>query len=339
MRSVQRLIKDAAQPTGAVERLYRLVEGDLAHVNALILERMRSDVPLIPELANHLISSGGKRLRPMLTLAASQICGYQGLGHIRLATAVEFIHTATLLHDDVVDESDLRRGKAAARVIWGNSPSVLVGDFLFSRSFQLMVETGSLRVLNILSNAAAVIAEGEVLQLGTMGNLGVTEDTYLRIVAAKTAALFAAAAESGAVIAQADGLREMALKMYGHNLGVAFQLVDDALDYSGREAMMGKAVGDDFREGKFTLPVILALARANAEEVEFWRRTMAQRTQEDSDLTHAIHLIDKHHAITATLTRARQFTEQACAALNVFPDSPMRRALSELAEFCVSRAY
>ena len=339
VRAIQRLSKGSTLPAGAVERLYRLVEADLAHVNALILERMRSDVPLIPELAGHLINSGGKRLRPMLTLAAAQLCGYQGLGHIRLATAVEFILTATLLHDDVVDESDLRRGKAAAHVIWGNAPSVLVGDFLFSRAFQLMVETGSLRVLNILSNASAVIAEGEVMQLSTMRNLGVSEETYLKIVAAKTAALFAAAAESGAVVAQADGLREMALKTYGHNLGIAFQLVDDALDYSGREAMMGKAVGDDFREGKMTLPVIHALAHASAEEVEFWRRTMAQRTQTDADLTHAIHLIDKHQSIAATLTRARQFTEEACRGLNVFPDSPMRRALSELAEFCVNRAY
>jgi octaprenyl-diphosphate synthase len=339
LRAVQRLSKGAAQPSGAVERLYRLVEGDLQHVNALILERMRSDVPLIPELAGHLINSGGKRLRPMLTLAAAQICGYQGLGHIRLATAVEFIHTATLLHDDVVDESELRRGKAAAHVIWGNSPSVLVGDFLFSRSFQLMVETGSLRVLNILSNAAAVIAEGEVMQLATKGNIGVTEDTYLKIIAAKTAALFAAAAEAGAVVAQADGLREMALKTYGHNLGIAFQLVDDALDYSGREAMMGKAIGDDFREGKLTMPAIVALGVANAEEAEFWRRTMVQREQSDADLTHAIHLIDKHQAIAATLKQARKFAEEACRALNVFPDSAMRRALSELAEFCVSRAF
>ncbi|MBP6011013.1 MAG: polyprenyl synthetase family protein [Alphaproteobacteria bacterium] len=300
---------------------------------------MRSDVPLIPELAGHLINSGGKRLRPMLTLAAAQLCGYQGLAHIRLATAVEFIHTATLLHDDVVDESELRRGKAAAHVIWGNSPSVLVGDFLFSRSFQLMVETGSLRVLSILSNASAVIAEGEVMQLSTQGNIGVSEDTYLKIIAAKTAALFAAAAESGAVIAQTDSLREAALKLYGHNLGIAFQLVDDALDYSGREAMMGKAVGDDFREGKLTLPVILALAHANTDEAEFWRRTMGQRQQTDADLTHAIHLIEKHHEITATLTKARTYTDEACRALNVFPDSPMRRALVDLAEFCVSRAY
>ncbi len=339
MRAIQRMNKGAGEPKGAVERLFRLVEADLQHVNALILERMRSDVPLIPELAGHIVNSGGKRLRPMLTLAAAQICGYQGLGHIRLATAVEFIHTATLLHDDVVDESDLRRGKAAAHVIWGNSPSVLVGDFLFSRSFQLMVETGSLRVLNILSNAAAVIAEGEVMQLSAKGNIGTSEDTYLKIIAAKTAALFAAASEAGAVIAQADGLREMALKSYGNNLGIAFQLVDDALDYSGREAMMGKAVGDDFREGKLTLPVILALAKANAEEAEFWRRTMVQHQQTDADLTHAIHLIEKHQALSDTLARAREFADQACSALNVFPDSPMRRALHELAEFCVSRAY
>lgn len=339
MRGVQSLLKGGPQPTGAVERLFRLVETDLAHVNALILERMRSDVPLIPELAGHLINSGGKRIRPMLTLAAAQLCGYQGLAHIRLATAVEFIHTATLLHDDVVDESELRRGKAAAHVIWGNSPSVLVGDFLFSRSFQLMVETGSLRVLNILANASAVIAEGEVMQLGTQGNIGVTEETYLKIIAAKTAALFAAAAESGAVIAQTDSLREAALKLYGQNLGIAFQLVDDALDYSGREAMMGKAVGDDFREGKLTLPVIVALSHANNEEAEFWRRTMAQRQQTDADLTHAIHLIEKHHAIAATIAKARAFTDEACRALNVFPDSPMRRALVDLAEFCISRAH
>jgi len=339
LRAFQRLTRGANEPKGAIDRLFKLVEGDLHHVNALILERMRSDVPLIPELAGHIINSGGKRLRPMLTLAAAQICGYQGLGHIRLATAVEFIHTATLLHDDVVDESELRRGKAASHVIWGNAPSVLVGDFLFSRSFQLMVETGSLRVLNILSNASAVIAEGEVMQLSTKGNIGISEDTYLKIISAKTAALFAAASESGAVIAQADGLREMALKTYGHNLGIAFQLVDDALDYSGREAMMGKAVGDDFREGKLTLPVIMALAKANAEEAEFWRRTMGHRSQEDGDLTHAIHLIDKHHAIAGTLSRARSYTDQACAALNVFPESPMRHALSELAEFCVSRAF
>lgn len=339
MRAIQRLTKGGTEPKGAVERLFRLVENDLQHVNALILERMRSDVPLIPELAGHIINSGGKRLRPMLTLAAAQICGYQGLSHVRLATAVEFIHTATLLHDDVVDESDLRRGKAAAHVIWGNSPSVLVGDFLFSRSFQLMVETGSLRVLNILSNASAVIAEGEVMQLSSKGNIGISEETYLKIIAAKTAALFAAASEAGAVIAQADELREMAMKSYGQNLGIAFQLVDDALDYSGREAMMGKAVGDDFREGKLTLPVIMALANANAEEAEFWRRTMVYRTQTDQDLTHAIHLIEKHQSLSQTVARARDFANQACSALNVFPDSAMRRALHELAEFCVNRAY
>jgi len=339
LRAIQRLAKGAIEQKGAVDRLFRLVETDLQHVNALIMERMRSDVPLIPELGGHIINSGGKRLRPMLTLAAAQICGYQGLAHIRLATAVEFIHTATLLHDDVVDESELRRGKAAAHVIWGNSPSVLVGDFLFSRSFQLMVETGSLRVLAILSNAAAVIAEGEVMQLSSKGNIGIAEETYLKIISAKTAALFAAASESGAVIAQADELREMALKSYGQNLGIAFQLVDDALDYSGREAMMGKAVGDDFREGKLTLPVIQALAKANAEEADFWRRTMVHRNQTEADLTHAIHLIDKHHTLADTVARARSFTDQACAALTVFPDSPMRRALHDLAEFCVSRAY
>ena len=341
LRAVQKIIAGASEPKGAVERLFRLVEGDLSAVNTLIVERMQSTVPLIPELAGHLIKSGGKRLRPMLTLAAAQLSGYTGAGHVHLATAVEFIHTATLLHDDVVDESALRRGQAAAHMIWGNAPSVLVGDFLFARAFELMVETGSLRVLSILAHASAVIAEGEVMQLSSVRDLAISEETYLKIVAAKTAALFAAAAESGAVLARGEAAREQALHEYGRNLGIAFQLVDDALDYSGREAMMGKAVGDDFREGKLTLPVIIAFAKAhgNADETAFWQRTMAERHQSELDLTHAIHLIDKHQAIAATVARARHFADEACKALEGFPESAMHRALVDLAEFCVSRAY
>jgi octaprenyl-diphosphate synthase len=277
----------------------------------------------------------------MLTLAAAQLTGYTGHAHVHLATAVEFIHTATLLHDDVIDESALRRGQTAAHMIWGNAPSVLVGDFLFARAFELMVEADSLRVLKILAHASAVISEGEVMQLSNVRDLAVSQETYLKIVSAKTAALFAAAAESGAVLSRGEAANEQALHAYGHNLGIAFQLVDDALDYSGREAMMGKAVGDDFREGKLTLPVIFAFAKAkdNADETAFWRRTMAERHQSELDLTHAIHLIDKHQAIGATLARARHFADEACRSLEIFPESAMRRALIDLAEFCVSRAY
>ena len=245
-----------------VERLHALVGADMAATDKLIHVRMHSGVPLIPDLARHLIDSGGKRLRPLLTLAAATAGGYTGEGHRMLAAAVEFIHTATLLHDDVVDESSLRRGKVSANLMWGNKPSVLVGDFLFSRAFQLMVETGNLAVLDILSGAAAIIAEGEVMQLKSSNNLGVTEDHYMSVVSAKTAALFAAAAEAGAVIAALPVDVVAGMRAYGLNLGIAFQLVDDALDYSGRQALMGKTVGDDFREAKMTLPIILAHARA-----------------------------------------------------------------------------
>ena len=257
-------VKTRIEPVGVspVERLHALVGGDMAATDRLIHARMHSGVPLIPDLARHLIDSGGKRLRPLLTLAAARAGGYVGESHIMLAAAVEFIHTATLLHDDVVDESSLRRGKVSANLMWGNKPSVLVGDFLFSRAFQLMVETGNLAVLDILAGAAAIIAEGEVMQLKSTNNLGVTEAHYLSVVTAKTAALFAAAAEAGAVIAGQPSATIEGMRAYGMNLGIAFQLVDDALDYSGRQALLGKSVGDDFREAKMTLPIILAHARA-----------------------------------------------------------------------------
>src|ERR1700733_5477873 len=257
-----------------VERLHSLVEADMTATDVLIHERMGSSVALIPDLTRHLIDSGGKRLRPLLTLAAAAACGHANGLHIKLAAAVEFIHTATLLHDDVVDASTLRRGKLAANMVWGNKPSVLVGDFLLSRAFQLMVETGDLRILHILASASAVIAEGEVLQLRSANNLSTTEADYLLIVGAKTAALFAASAESGATIADADLTHIGAFKSFGQNLGVAFQLIDDALDYSGRQALMGKSVGDDFREAKMTLPIILAHARADEEAKTFWKRVI-----------------------------------------------------------------
>src|SRR6202789_3227325 len=276
-----------------VERLNALIAADMQACDRLILKGIGSTVKLIPDLAKHLIDSGGKRLRPMLTLAAAQAGGYAGDHHVRLAAAVEFIHTATLLHDDVVDESALRRGKVSANLMWGNKPSVLVGDFLFSRAFQLMVETDNLAVLDILAGASAVIAEGEVMQLKSTNNLSVTEDHYLSVVTAKTAALFAAAAESGALLPGQGDDYVSGIRAYGKNLGIAFQLVDDALDYSGRQALMGKTVGDDFREAKMTLPIILAHARAKETDKPFWRRVIETGNQTESDLDRAITLIEQ----------------------------------------------
>lgn len=319
--------------------LSRLVEADLQRVNRLILERMHSPVALIPQLAGHIISAGGKRLRPMLTLATSRLCGYEGERHLALAAAVEFIHTATLLHDDVVDASDLRRGLATANAVWGNKPSVLVGDFLFSRAFQLMVGDGSLDVLRILSNASAVIAEGEVLQLITANDLATTEAAYLEVIDAKTAVLFAAAAEIGGVIAERPESEIAALERFGRNLGMAFQLVDDMLDYSAHQAELGKTVGDDFRDGKMTLPIVLALQRADAEEREFWRRTLEDQEQGEADLAYAIQLMRKHGTLDATLARARCYADAAVEALAGFPDQPIRRALIEVAEFCLQRGH
>jgi octaprenyl-diphosphate synthase len=322
-----------------VERLHALVAQDMAATDRLIHERMSSAVALIPDLARHLIDSGGKRLRPLLTLAAARLGNYQGSGHVKLAAAVEFIHTATLLHDDVVDVSSLRRGKVTANLVWGNKPSVLVGDFLFSRAFQLMVETGSMTVLDILAGASAIIAEGEVMQLKSTNNLAATEEHYLHVVSAKTAALFAAAAEAGAVIAEQSARQITAMRDYGKNLGIAFQLVDDALDYSGRQALMGKSVGDDFREAKMTLPVILAYARADASARKFWLRAIETGPQSESDLDRAITLVEETGAISETMVRARRYADAACEALRPLPEGPTRAALSDIADFCVERAY
>jgi len=322
-----------------VERLHALVSGDMAATDRLIHERMGSAVALIPDLSRHLIDSGGKRLRPLLTLAAARLGGYIGTGHVKLAAAVEFIHTATLLHDDVVDESSLRRGKVSANIVWGNKPSVLVGDFLFSRAFQLMVETGSLTVLDILAGASAIIAEGEVMQLKSANNLGVTEEDYLRVVSAKTAALFAAAAESGAIVSAQSPERIAAMRNYGQNLGIAFQLVDDALDYSGRQALMGKSVGDDFREAKVTLPVILAYARSTDVARKFWQRAIENGPQGESDLDRAITLVEETGAISDTMARARRYADLARQALARMQDGEIRLVLGDIADFCVERAY
>ena len=319
--------------------LSELVAEDMTRVNGVIMQRMESRVALIPELPGHIVASGGKRLRPMLTLPSAALCGYSGERHLNLAACVEFIHTATLLHDDVVDESDLRRGNATANVLWGNQASVLVGDFLFSRAFQVMVEDGSLEVLRILATASAVIAEGEVLQLKTANNTETTEDAYLEVITAKTAALFAAACRIGAVIAERPEAEETALESYGKNLGIAFQLVDDALDYSARQATLGKSVGDDFREGKVTLPVVLAFRRGHEDERAFWRRCLVEGTQADEDFERAIALIRRHRALDDTVERARHYGAMARDALGIFPTSPAKAALDEVIDFCIERAY
>jgi len=323
----------------AVRNLQRLVSADMDAVNELIHARLSSDVSMIPDLASHLINSGGKRLRPILTLICARMCGYEGNDHIRLAASVEFMHTATLLHDDVVDESDMRRGEQTARLIWGNQASVLVGDFLLGRAFKMMVETRSLRSLEILSEAASIIAEGEVMQLAAAKDTGTTEDAYLKVISAKTAALFAAATEIGAVIAGQNGEQAAALESYGRNLGIAFQLVDDALDYSGKAATLGKNVGDDFREGKITLPVVLAFRRGDEEERTFWKRTLTEGEQNEGDLEHAFKIMQNHSAIDDTVNRARHYGEMARDALGIFPASERREALSGLVDFCISRAY
>ena len=331
-------LEEKAKAAG-VEKLVALVQSDMDRVNQTILSRTGSDVAMIPEVANHLISSGGKRLRPMLTLATAALCNYRGEGHIKLAASVEFMHTATLLHDDVVDESDMRRGKLAARMLWGNEASVLVGDFLLGQAFKMMVEVGSLSALDILSSAATVIAEGEVMQLAAAKNMATTEDEYLAIINAKTAALFSAAAEVGAAIANRPAQEQAALKSYGKTLGIAFQLVDDALDYGGDSARLGKNVGDDFREGKITLPVILSFRRGSEEERAFWKRTLADGEIVDGDLEQAIGLMRRHKAIEATLERARHYGSIARDALGLFRDCAAKRALLDAVTFCISRAH
>lgn len=320
------------------DRLAEAVGSDLDAVGGLIRERMASKhAPRIPEVTAHLVDAGGKRLRPMLTLATAHMCGYEGPYHVHLAATVEFIHTATLLHDDVVDESGQRRGRPTANLLWDNKSSVLVGDYLFSRSFQLMVETGSLRVLDILSNASATIAEGEVLQLTASQNLATTEEIYMQVVRGKTAALFSAATEVGGVIAGAPDDHVAALFTYGDALGVAFQIVDDLLDFQGDERATGKNVGDDFRERKLTMPLIKAVAKANDEEREFWRRTIAKGRQEDGDLEHAIGLLHKHGALHDTRTVANAEALRAKAALAPLPAHPVKDMLTDLADYVVER--
>ena len=328
------------EPVDKLKPLVMLVNDEMSHVNRIILDKARSDVDMIPELARHLIDSGGKRMRPMLTIAAAKLCGYRGGdGHVQLAASVEFMHTATLLHDDVVDESDLRRGKVAARLLWGNEASVLVGDFLLGQAFKMMVEVGSMGALRVLSNAAAVIAEGEVMQISVSKNTATTEEEYLAVIGAKTAALFSAAAEVGAIIAERPAGEQAALKSFGENLGLAFQLVDDALDYSGEQAKLGKSIGDDFREGKITLPVVLAFRRGNDEERAFWRRTLQEGEPGDGDLERAIAYMTACGALDDTIARARHYGAMAVDAMTIFPGGAAKSAMLDAVEFCISRVH
>ena len=328
-----------ASPGAPLDRLHSLVADDFGAVNSVILDNMKSPVMLISELAAHIVAAGGKRLRPMLTLGAAQLCGYTGKRHIELAACIEFIHTATLLHDDVVDDSTLRRGAATANAVWGNKPSVLVGDFLFSRAFQISVADGSLRVLGILADTAATLAEGEVMQLTISNDTETSEDACLRVITAKTAALFAAACQLGAVVAERSAAEEEALRNFGLNLGIAYQLVDDALDYGARESVLGKTVGDDFRDGKITLPVVLAFRRGSDEERAFWRRTMEEEEQDDGDFSRATALLARHGAIADSVERARHYCAMSRDALGLFPPSDVKDAFLAVVDFCTDRAH
>ncbi len=333
---------ESASAEDALRALSDLLADDMAACNRAIIARMHSPVALIPQLAAHLVAAGGKRLRPLLTLASARLCGYRSEApavprHVGLAACVEFIHTATLLHDDVVDDSKLRRGLASANAVFGNKASVLVGDFLFARSFQLMTEDGSLKVMAILSRAAATIAEGEVLQMATQNDLSTPVERYLEVIHGKTAALFAAACRVGAVVAGRPEPEELALEAFGTNLGMAFQLVDDALDYAADQAHLGKTVGDDFREGKITLPVLAAYERGDAAERGFWQRVIENSEQGEDDLDHAMALIARCDAIGVTLGRAARYAKAACDALELFPDSRIRRLMGETALYTVNR--
>ncbi|MEO5350301.1 MAG: polyprenyl synthetase family protein [Magnetococcus sp. YQC-3] len=329
----------APEVVSVLGRLHALIGPDLEETNRIIVEQLNARVALIPTLGSHLINSGGKRLRPILTLVTARMFGYTGRGHALLAAVVEFIHTATLLHDDVVDRSDRRRGQATANAIWGSKAPILVGDFLFSRSFQMLVEYGDLKVLRILADACAVISEGEVMQLVVSNDLATTEEQYLEVVSRKTATLFAAAARLGAVLNGRSAAEEHCLTQYGELLGRAFQVVDDALDYASSNEALGKSVGDDFQEGKITLPVIHAYRNGDAEERRFWSQSLEEKVRVEGGLQRAIQLIRERGSLAYTMALARQLAEQAKAQLQDLPPSQERDALSMLADFAVSRSF
>ena len=332
-------LSDDRPAPASLSPLQGLVKADLERVNDLILSLVSQDVPLIEEIARHIIRSGGKRLRPALVIASAQLCGHEGERHIALAAAVEFLHTATLLHDDVVDESTLRRGDETANAIWSNQASVLVGDFLLSRAFQLMVRDGSLEVLKLLSDTSAIISQGEVMQMSAAGDLETTEAQYLQIIGAKTAALFSAATQIGPLVAARPASEVDALARFGESLGIAFQLADDALDYAASQAELGKMVGDDFRECKLTLPVILAYQAGNAQERTFWERAIGQGEQSEGDLAEAMRLIRLHGTLEKTMDTAYRHARDAVTQLEGFHPSPVRQALEEAALFSAERRF
>jgi octaprenyl-diphosphate synthase len=339
MAEIIQLSASKKQPDDILETLKSEFSQDIASVEIMMRENMGSYVDLIPEIGAHIVKAGGKRLRPLLTLAGAKLTGYAGDKHIPLAAAVEFMHTATLLHDDVVDDSDMRRGMPTARMKWGNSASVLVGDFMLGQAFRMMVAAESLKALDVLSNAAAIIAEGEVMQLANLQNIDITEDNYLRVVEAKTAALFAAAIEVGAIVSGSPKNIVDALQSYGRNLGVAFQLIDDALDYGNQNNSLGKNYGDDFREGKITLPVIMAFRRGDEVERVFWSRVIKSPSDSKADLDQAIQYLQKTRAIDETLDRAAHYGHRAKDALALFPDSDLKQQLLELVDFCIGREH
>jgi octaprenyl-diphosphate synthase len=323
----------------SIAPLVAVTADGMERVNGLIVSRTASGVELIPKVARYLMDSGGKRLRPMVTIASARACDYRGDADVKLAASVEFMHTATLFHDDVVDESRTRRGMRAARLVWGNQESVLVGDFLLGQAFKMMVEVGSLEALEVLSAAAATIAEGEVMQLCTAKNVETTEDEYLDVIRAKTAVLFSAAAEVGAIVGRSDRRVRAAFRSYGINLGIAFQLIDDTLDYGGQTPTLGKDVGDDFREGKVTLPVVLAYRRGPHEDRLFWRRTLAEGNIGEGDLPRAVALLERTRALKDTVERARHYGAMARDALAPLPETPAKAALLEAVSFCIARAH
>jgi len=331
--------EESRKEKASIAALVEVTAAGMEQVNQTVVARTSSDVALIPQVARYLIDSGGKRLRPMLTIAAAGACRYRGEAHIQLAASVEFMHTATLFHDDVVDESNARRGKRTARLVWGNKESVLVGDFLLGQAFRMMVDVGSLAALDVLSNAAVTIAEGEVLQLGTARNMETTEDEYLQVIRAKTAALFSAAAEVGPIIAGADRAVCATFRSYGTNLGIAFQLIDDALDYGGTARNLGKNVGDDFREGKVTLPVVLAYRRGSDADRAFWNRTLVAGQTGSAELEEAVAVLQGAGALADTVERARHYGSMALDALAPMPESRFKDALLEAVAFCIGRAY
>jgi octaprenyl-diphosphate synthase len=339
MTSQQAQTSKTEDTSTPLERLFNLLQDDMIAVNAQIMTHMQSDVALIPQIAQYLIAAGGKRIRPLLTLSAAQLYGCDNKRPHGLAAAVEFIHTATLLHDDVVDESDKRRGKETANIVFGNQASVLVGDFLFSRAFELMVADGSIDILRILSNASAVIAEGEVLQLTTQSEINTSFEEYEKVIASKTAALFSAACEIGPLLA-GKGKEEAALMYdYGLNLGLAFQVIDDILDYNASTSQMGKTAGDDFREGKMTLPVILALQSATQLQKNFIARTIGDRDQNDSDYAEMLTILAETKAIEQSIKIAEQYAQRAKDSLGKAPDHALKPILSEIIDFTLNRAY